>query len=100
LLVLVLSSWVGVSGAIADLSYLDFCLGKNGSHEGFCNYVPEFSSLWHPFLHFPALTWSKALVAGYCAVVFAYLAAPLVVALARALRASVPTRAWAAGWRL
>jgi hypothetical protein len=65
-----------------------------------CWYTPEYSPLWHPFVQFPALTSKTAVLAGYCALVFSYLAAPLVVALLRALRASVPTRAWVTGWRL
>jgi hypothetical protein len=100
LLVFVFSAWVGVSGAIADLASLDVCVSNNSAHEAFCWYVPEFSSLWRPLVQFPELTMSKALVAAWCAVVFAYLAAPLVVALARAWRTAAPPRAWATGWRL
>jgi hypothetical protein len=100
LLVLVLSGWVGVAGATADLSTLDFCVRQHASLEALCWYTPEFSPLWHPLVDFPALTWKTAAVAGYCALVFAYVAAPLLVAILRALRATVPTRAWAAGWRL
>lgn len=100
LLVLVLSGWVGVAGATADLSTLDFCVRQHASLEALCWYTPEFSPLWHPLVDFPALTWKTAAVAAYCALVFAYVAAPLLVAILRALRATVPTRAWAAGWRL
>jgi hypothetical protein len=100
LLVLVLSGWVGVAGATADLSTLDFCVRQHASLEALCWYTAEFSPLWHPLVDFPALTWKTAAVAGYCALVFAYVAAPLLVAILRALRATVPTRAWAAGWRL
>jgi hypothetical protein len=100
LLVLLLSGWVGVAGATADLSTLDFCVRDHGALESLCWYTPEYSPLWHPFVEFPSLTWKTAALAGYCALVFSYLAAPLAVALLRALRASVPTRAWATGWRL
>jgi hypothetical protein len=100
LLVFACSAWVGVAGAIADLSALDVCVSNNSQHEAFCWYVPEFSSLWRPLMHFPELTTSKTLVASWCALVFAYLAAPLVVAIARAWRTAVPPRAWATGWRL
>jgi hypothetical protein len=100
LLVLTLSAWVGVSGAVADLSTLDFCVRGSSSHEALCWYTPEFSPLWHPLVQFPALSWKTELVALYCGLVFAYLATPLVLALARAWRAAQPARAWATGWRL
>ena len=100
LLVLVLSAWVGLAGAVADLSTLDFCVRNHAALESLCWYTPEFSPLWHPLVDFPQLTWKTGVVAAYCALVFSYLAVPLVAALLRELRMSVPTRAWAAGWRL
>jgi len=100
LLVLLLSGWVGLAGAVADLSTLDFCVRDHAALESLCWYTPEFSPLWHPLVDFPALTWKTGVVAGYCALVFAYVAAPLAAALARSLRCAVPSRAWAAGWRL
>jgi hypothetical protein len=100
LLVLTLSAWVGVSGAVADLSTLDSCVRDRGVLEALCWYTPEFSGLWHPLVAFPSLTWRTAAVAAYCAVVFAYLAAPVVSALMASLRTAVPREAWATGWRL
>lgn len=100
LIVLVLSAWVAFAGATADLSDLDFCVSDRFAHEAFCWYVPEYSSLWRPFVHFPELTRSKAFVAAWCVLVFGYLATPLVAALVRATRDFRPRRAWAAGWRL
>jgi hypothetical protein len=100
LLVLTFSAWVGVSGAIADLAVLDVCVRDNFAFEPFCWYVPEYSSLWRPLVEFPELTWSKALIAGSCAVVYAYVAAPLFLALARASRVPPPVKAWTSGWRL
>jgi hypothetical protein len=96
LLVLTLSAWVGLSGAIADLSTLDFCVADHAANESLCWYTPEYSSLFHPLVHFPALTWKTSLLSAYCAVVFAYLAAPLIASLLRRL----PGREWATGWRL
>jgi hypothetical protein len=40
--------------------------------------VPEYSSLWQPLHHPPPLTASTLVVAGWCALVFVYLALPLV----------------------
>jgi len=97
LLVLVVSAWVGLSGAIADLSTLDFCIAHDAANEHVCWYTPEYSPLWHPLVDFPSLTWKTGLLAAYCAVVFAYLASPLVASLLR--RAPRPARL-AAGWRL
>ena len=99
LLVLTLSAWVGVSGAIADLSTLDFCIRDDAALESLCWYTPEFSPLWQPLVDFPGLTWRTAALAAYCVVVFVYLAAPPVAALARSTR-RLPWSAWAAGWRL
>jgi hypothetical protein len=99
LLVLVLSGWVGVSGAVADLSTLDFCVRNDAALEALCWYTPEFSPLWHPLVTFPELTWRTAIVVLYCGLVFAWLAAPLVSALARAVRAH-GVESWATGWRL
>ena len=99
LLVLVLSGWVGVSGAVADLSTLDFCVRNDAALEALCWYTPEFSPLWHPVVTFPELTWRTAIVVLYCGLVFAWLAAPVVSALARAVRAC-GVESWATGWRL
>jgi hypothetical protein len=100
LFALTLSAWVGVSGAIADLSALQFCVRDNSALEALCWYTPEYSSLWHPLIDFPPVTWKLAIVAAWCALVFAYLAAPLVLLLARKLRAWTEPEAWATGWRL
>jgi hypothetical protein len=101
LVVLTLSGWVAVAGATADLSTLDVCGSDHFSHEAFCWYVPEFSSLWQPVLHFPEMSMTKALVAAWCALAFACLAAPLIFALARGGR-RLRTHAESAigGWRL
>jgi hypothetical protein len=99
LLVLVLSGWVGVSGAVADLSTLDFCVRNDAALEALCWYTPEFSPLWHPLVTFPELTWRTAIVVLYCGLVFAWLAAPVVSALARAVRTH-GVESWATGWRL
>ncbi len=101
LFALTLSAWVGVSGAIADPAALGFCTENTYALESLCWYVPEYSSLWHPLLEFPPLTTADALVVAYCAVVFAYLAAPLCVHLARdVVRLRPGAASWAKGWRL
>jgi hypothetical protein len=100
LLVLSCSAWVGLAGVIADPRALDICGENNYALESLCWYVPEYSSLWYPLRDVPELTNATGLVAAYCALVFAYLAAPLVASLARAAARLWPRAAWASGWRL
>ncbi len=95
LAVLVLSAWVACAGAIADLGTLNFCKSNGYQYEQLCWFTPDYSSLWQPVRSFPVLSSSTLLLALLCGVVFAYLAAPLLVALARSLR---PRTAWLAGW--
>jgi len=97
--VLALSAWVGVTGAVADFSQLEFCARNNYALESLCWYVPEYSSLWWPILHPPAVTTATAIVVCWCAAVFVCLALPLVRALASAAR-SRPAVKLSGGWRL
>jgi hypothetical protein len=96
--VLALSAWVGVAGLTSDLSALGVCAHANYAVESFCWYVPEYSSLWQPFLHHPPRTSATFVVGGWCLLVFVYLALPLV-------RSVVPASArrvglgWARGWK-
>jgi hypothetical protein len=89
LVALALSAWVGLSGAIADLSQLGFCVAGHAQHEYLCWYTPEYSSLWHPLVQFPPLSWKTWLLTFYCALVFAYLAAPVLGRMA-----AVTSRRW------
>ena len=104
LAVLALSAWVGTSGAVFGLGALDVCTRDDFALEALCWYVPEFSVLWNPLVHFPELTARTAAVVAYCAAVFAYLAAPLArdvaVRLAQHARAAGSAGAWAREWRL
>ena len=84
--VLALSSWVAVAGVVANWSSLEFCARDAFSRESLCWYSPEFSPLGQPLVHFPAISWPAALVAAYCVLVAAYLAAPLIRALAGAAK--------------
>jgi hypothetical protein len=72
--VLSLSAWVSVSGVVADLSTLQFCVHDTYTFESLCWYTPE---------------------PDFCGVVFLYLAAAPVAALARTLQAMrLPVRGW------
>jgi hypothetical protein len=98
LAVLVLSAWVGCAGAINDRAQaLAICTAGHYQNEQLCWFTPDFSPLWQPVRQFPHLTASTTIVALYCAVVFCYLAAPLVIGLADSVR--LP-KSWAEGWRV
>lgn len=76
LLVLTLSAWVGLSGAVADLSTLDACIRGEAALESLCWYSLEFGDLWRPLVDFPSLTWKTGLLTSYVLLVYATLAAP------------------------
>jgi len=97
LVLLALSAWVGLTAALGDLHRLDFCAANGYELESLCWYTPEYSGLWWPIGHYP-LTPRYLLIGAYFALVFAYLAAPLVRAIARDL--APERRRWAHGWRL
>ena len=85
LALLTLSAWVGVSGAVAPAATLDTCVNNAFALESLCWYTPEFSSLGHPLVDFPSLTWSTAVVVGLFGVAYAYLAVPIATELAEAV---------------
>jgi hypothetical protein len=96
--VLVLSAWVGCAGAIADRQQaLSVCAAGNFQNEQLCWFTPDFSPLWQPVRQFPHLTAATTVVALYCAAVFCYLAAPLVIGLLRSVHLQP---SWAKGWRV
>jgi len=102
LIVLALSSWVSFSGAFVDIrDAVSFCSANGYRLEPYCWYMPQYSSLWYPVREshqvISQLTTSTKVVALFCCVVFAYLAAPLVFSL---LRWALPRRSWVAGWRI
>jgi hypothetical protein len=100
LVLLALSGWIGVMGGISDRSaFSPTCSRNDYAFQFLCSDVPEFSSLWRPFVHFPQITWGATAFALFCGVVFAYLAAPLVVSLVRAARNTRVPASWVEGWR-
>jgi len=97
LLVLVVSAWVGVSGVMGAQALV---CSNDLAVESFCWYVPEFSSLWQPFLGFPHLSAGTAAVGAFCALVFVYLAVPPAVACARDARRRLAAAEPLSGWRI
>jgi hypothetical protein len=117
LLVLTLSCWVGLNGAVfGDATLAPTCVWDNFAREAYCNYIPEFSMLWRPFVNLgqlgltPAfytaerLDTGKLIYAGFTLAVYLYLAIPLVVTMIR--QAIPPAQRFArerltlAAWRL
>lgn len=84
LALLILCSWLGINGAVFDLSaLLTPCIQ---AHSG-CAYLPETSTLWFPFISFhllPGMQTVKSLIyVGFAALVFFYLALPLLLIIWR-----------------
>ena len=50
MLVLTLSVWVGINGAVFGQQSMDVCWSNDYALEFMCWYVPEFSALWRPFV--------------------------------------------------
>jgi hypothetical protein len=82
LVVLMLSVWVGVNGAIFDRDNLAVCVENSYALEFLCWYTPEFSVLWRPFVVSNRLASGQWLYPALCTVVFLWLSAPLMKTLA------------------
>lgn len=91
LLVLALSIWVGINGAVFDQKGLNICTAHYYSLEFLCHYVPEFSVLWHPFLVAAHLDFNEVVYIIYSAIVFAYLSMPFFGAIAKQVIAKAGT---------
>jgi hypothetical protein len=50
MLLLTLSVWVGINGAVFGQQSMDVCWANDYQLEFLCWYVPEFSALWRPFV--------------------------------------------------
>jgi hypothetical protein len=76
---LALSMWVGIDGAVFGQDPLvATCKANDYALSMLCQYTPEFSALWHPFVAWQTPNAQGLAFMGYVVVVFAYLAAPLV----------------------
>ncbi|TMC20773.1 MAG: hypothetical protein E6J34_11660 [Chloroflexi bacterium] len=87
LLVLNLSFWVGLNGAVYnDVSTaIHVCTDNQYQLEILCHYTPEFSALWFPFVVHPALDQQRALYLIYWILAFAYLLVPLLIHIVKQL---------------
>jgi hypothetical protein len=83
LLILALSVWVGIDGAVFSQKNLSECLTRNFSYEFLCHYVPEFSVLWRPFVVTAQLDMKEIAYVVYSVIVFVYLSFPLFAAIVK-----------------
>jgi hypothetical protein len=85
IMVLALSVWVGVSGAIFHLDKLEIGYLNRYALEHVVWYVPEFSVLWHPFVDRRELNWQDHLILVYGGMVFLNLGFPTLLKVCRQL---------------
>jgi len=83
LLVLALSVWVGIDGAVFYQKNLNICMAQNFSYEFLCHYVPEFSVLWRPFVVTAQLDMKEIAYVVYSVIVFVYLSFPLFASIVK-----------------
>jgi hypothetical protein len=80
-LVLSLSTWVGINGAVYQwgtaMTMPAVCTQNHYALEVLCYYTPEFSTLWLPFVKHIALTSGEKLFMAFSFLVFVYLITPL-----------------------
>jgi hypothetical protein len=90
IVVLCLSIWVGINGAVyGDTNLKPFCKSYNAYFETpLCYYTPEFSVLWYPFVVYQPLNHKQLLYLLYSLFVGVYLLIPLLITTGRQLSAA------------
>lgn len=71
---------------IFEMSGLQECTQGYTNLIGLCAYTPQYSGLWRAFAVPLPFGKHSAIVAGYCAIIFFYLAGPLLRTIASQLR--------------
>lgn len=101
---LVLSFWVGVNGVVFDQRALAACTVNNYALEFLCQYTPEFSVLWRPFVVYEPISGGAIVYCATCAAIFLYLALPLLTRIAGQiadwLRRAAPAYLTRQAWRI
>jgi hypothetical protein len=104
LLVLALSAWVGVSGAVYDQKTLEICRQNHYALEMLGWYVPEFSVLVRPFVQSGPLSPNERLLTAYIVLSGLVAAggtmATTAAAAIRAARRAAAVHLRPAAWRL
>jgi hypothetical protein len=80
---LALSFWVGINGVVFEQQGLSACTAHNYAQEFLCQFTPEFSALWHPFVVFEPLSPGAILYTASSSAIFLYLALPLLIRTTR-----------------
>jgi hypothetical protein len=81
LAVLVLSIWIGADSLVLGSYFPPECFIGYYQYAYVCHFTLEFSQLWYPMVRPPALTGGQIVEFGYYAVVFVWLAVPLMLHL-------------------
>lgn len=87
LLAFALSIWVAITGMIFEMGGLFACTQGYVQLIGLCVYTPQYSELWRAFAVPLPFGKHQAIIAGFCGVVFIYLAWPLMRTVVAQLRA-------------
>ncbi|GCE04804.1 hypothetical protein [Dictyobacter aurantiacus] len=96
MLVLCLSIWVGIDGAVyGDEPLRHICTPPRWyGNEMLCYYAPEFSALWFPFVFYQPLSSGQLIYLLYNVFVGLYLLAPLLITTAQQLITTVRQHNW------
>lgn len=98
LVVLALSFWVGINGAIFGLSNLEGLTKNNYATEAYCWYIPEFSVLWRPFVVLKDLSSREVCIIAFSIVVFLYIALPFLFRIGKSALSELE-KFWASNFR-
>ncbi|GHO85578.1 hypothetical protein [Dictyobacter formicarum] len=95
ILVLCLSIWVGIEGAVyADDALRNVCAPTWQGNELLCYYAPEFSALWYPFVVYQPLSSGQILYLLYSLFIGIYLLIPLLITTRHQLITTARERGW------
>ena len=83
LLALALSFWVGIDGAVFNEQALGICQTQHYAFEFLCQYTPEFSVLWHPFVVAEHLNTNDIVYILVSSIIFLYLSLPLMSSIVK-----------------
>jgi len=79
LAVLAMAIWIGADSLVLGSYFPPECFIGYYQYAYVCHFTLEFSQLWYPFVRSPALTGGQIVEFGYYALVFVWLAVPLMV---------------------
>jgi hypothetical protein len=83
--IVTLSVWVGMNGAVFDQQNLHACTDNSWAMEFLCWYTPEFSVLWHPLIEHSPVSFDQGVFIGYCVIIWIWLTTPILRELSRRL---------------